>query len=523
MKKSLKNTFTDQQRLEYYAQKIHDSGIDITVDERDWTLIAYACASQGEAGRAPYHQISSLFPEYNYEECDRHFTYCLNTSKNCISIGTIVEFARRNGIDVSLPKGRPSKTAEQKTEEEKNRFEEIRKWLEERFEFRHNTITEQTEVRAKSQDAEWKEMDDRQLNSLLTELHADNVHVSKANLETYICSEMISPAYNPVVEFAKSLPAWKPKHKDYIADMFGHLGMAPDDDREFLLQMAKRWYVWMVAVATDRETKNELMLILAGEKENTGKTFFVLQFLPKAMRRYIHNLTQLSNFKDKDEVLALSRNIVYLVDEIKVSLSMLNKLKNYVGGASASTTTERSPYGHFAIRRRVHASWIATTNEQVFLPDSTGDRRFVVLPIIERGKDYKTINQERAFAQAYYLVTHPKAFPLEITPEETEKLKEINQKYVQQDLLTALIPTILRQPRENEQAQAVTTGEIIGWLTSRNGPNRDFTPTKVGVAMTKLGYLGLKTKKGNQYLVVRVFLEDLAKEGKSIANQILGT
>ncbi len=272
----------------------------------------------------------------------------------------------------------------------------------------------------------------------------------------------------------------------------------------------------------DQDTKNELMLILAGEKENTGKTYFVLQFLPKPMRRYIHNLTQFSNYKEKDEVLALSRSIVCLVDEIKVNLTILNKLKNYVGGASASSTTERTHYGHFAKRRHVHASWIATTNEQIFLPDSTGDRRFVVLPIIQRGKDYKTINQERAFAQAYYLATHPKAFPLEITPEETEKLKEINQKYVQQDLLSALLPTVLCQPEENEQAQAVTTGEIIEWLTSRNGPNRDFTPTKVGTAMAKLGFVGIKTRKGKQYLVVRIFADDLTKEGKSIANQILG-
>ncbi len=145
-----------------------------------------------------------------------------------------------------------------------------------------------------------------------------------------------------------------------------------------------------------------------------------------------------------------------------------------------------------------------------------------MLPINKRGKDYKSINQERAFAQAYYLATHPKAFPLGITTEETEKLKEINQKYVQQDLLTALLPTVLRQPKEGEQAQAATTGEIIGWLTSRNGPNRDFTPTKVGIAMKKLGYVAIKTNAGKQYLVVRVFLEDLTQEGKNIANQILG-
>ena len=518
-----KNNYSDLEHLELVARRIAEGGVDITREYQDWIKVTLGCASLGEKAREPYHTICSQYPTYRREECDEKFDNCLRTGRSDVRVATVFQMAKDAGIDVSLPKGRRPKTKEQKEEEQKNRFEQISEWLTVHYEFRHNTITEQTEVRAKTPDAEWKEMDDRQLNSLLTELHADKVLVSKTNLETYICSERISPAYNPVVAYAESLKPWNPKHKDYIADMFGHLGMAHDDDREFLLQMAKRWYVWMVAVAMERETKNELMLILAGEKENTGKTFFVLQFLPKAMRRYIHNLTQLSNFKDKDEVLALSRNIVYLVDEIKVSLSMLNKLKNYVGGASASTTTERSPYGHFAIRRRVHASWIATTNEQLFLPDSTGDRRFVVLPIIERGKDYKTINQERAFAQAYYLATHPKAFPLEITPEETEKLKEINQKYVQQDLLSALLPTVLRQPGENEQAQAVTTGEIIGWLTSRNGQNRDFTPTKVGIAMAKLGFVGIKTNKGKQYLVVRLSAVDLEKEGKSIANQILGT
>ena len=517
------SVYTDFEHLKLVAGRIAQGGVDITREYQDWIKVSLACASLGEAAREPYHDICRFYPNYTRQECDEKFDNCLRTGRGDVRIGTLMELAKRNGIDVSLPKGRPKKTEKQKAEEEKDRFRQIREWLEERYMFRYNTITEQTEVKEREGDEKWREMDDRQLNSLLTELHADKVPVSKTNLETYIGSKVISPAYNPVEEFAKSLPAWKPRQKDYITDMFGHLGLACCEDREFLLRMAKKWFVWMVAVATDQDTKNELMLILSGEKENTGKTYFALQFLPKDMRRYIHNLTQLSSFKDKDEVLALSRNIVCLVDEIKVSLPMLNKLKNYVGGASASTTTERSPYGHFAIRRQVHASWIATTNEQVFLPDSTGDRRFVVLPIIERGKDYKTINQERVFAQAYYLATHPKAFPLKITPEETEKLKEINQNYVQQDLLTALIPTILRQPEPGEQAQAVSTGEIIGWLTSRNGPNRDFTPTKIGNAMTKLGYLGIKTNKGKQYLVVRIFLEDLTREGKSIANQILGT
>ena len=45
------NSYTDLEKLELYAQQIHDSGIDITPDQKnEWTMIAYACASQGEAG-----------------------------------------------------------------------------------------------------------------------------------------------------------------------------------------------------------------------------------------------------------------------------------------------------------------------------------------------------------------------------------------------------------------------------------------------------------------------------------------
>jgi len=145
----------------------------------------------------------------------------------------------------------------------------------------------------------------------------------------------------------------------------------------------------------------------------------------------------------------------------------------------------------------------------------------VVLQIAKRGRDYKTLPQERAFAQAYYLATHPKAFNLEITSDEIEKLKEINQKYVQEDLCTALIPTVLRHPKEGEQAQAITNAEVIGWLNSRYGTNREFTPTKVGNAMKKLGFEKRKTNKGTRYFVVRVMMDGLEKESKEIANQVL--
>ena len=516
-----KNVYTDLEHLKLVAGRIAQSGIDITSEHPVWLRLGFAFASLGEEARESYHDICRFFPTYTREECDKQFDNCLRTGRGDVTIASFMYYAKKAGFDVTLPKGRPPKTAEQKAKEEKNRFETIREWLEGHFEFRLNTISEQVEVRPKGEDARWECMDDRQLDSLLTALHADKVHVSKANLESYIGSEMISPAYNPVVAYAESLMPWKPSHKDYIGDLFAHLGMADVEDSTFLLKMARKWYVWMVAMAIDRETSNQIMLVLEGANEGTGKTYFVESFLPRPLRRYLHHIVDLSRYKDKDELLALARNIVCFADEIQVNPSTLNKLKNYVGGGAANSVTERTHYGHFAARRKVHASWIATTNNDVFLPESTGSRRFVVLPVIKRGRDYKTLSQERAFAQGYYLATHPKAFRLEILPEEIEKLKEINQKFVQEDLCTALIPTILRHPRQGEQAQAITNAEVIGWLTSRYGSNREFTPTKVGNAMKKCGFEKRKTNKGMRYFVVRVLMDSLEKESKEIASQEL--
>ena len=515
------NAFTDLEHLQLVAGRIAQGGIDITREYEDWLKITFACASLGEAAREPYHDICRFYPGYTRQECDQKFDNCLRTGRGDITLGTLMELAKRNGIDVTLPKGRRPKSAEQKAEEERDRFETIRKWLEERFEFRLNTISEQIEVRPKGDEILWKDMDDRQLDSLLTELHADKVYVSKANLETYIGSAMISPAYNPITAFAESLKPWNPRQKDYIKELFDHLGLTENEHRDFLIEMAKKWYVWLVAVATDQETSNQIMLILSGEQEGTGKTYFVQSFLPRPLRRYLHHVVELARYKDKDELLALARNIVCFIDEIQLNATTLNKLKNFVGGGAATAVTERTQYGHFAARRKVHASWISTTNREVFLPESSGDRRFVVLQIAKRGRDYKTLPQERAFAQAYYLATHPKAFSLEITPDEIEKLKEINQKYVQEDLCSVLIPTILRHPKEGDQVQAITNAEVIGWLNSRYGSNREFTPTKVGNAMKKCGFEKKKTNKGMRYFVVRVLMNGLENESKEIANQVL--
>ena len=58
-------------------------------------------------------------------------------------------------------------------------------------------------------------------------------------------------------------------------------------------------------------------------------------------------------------------------------------------------------------------------------------------------------------------------------------------------------------------------------MDSRNGSNRDFTPTKVVNFMKKCDFERRKTKKCTCFFVVHVMKDGLEKKLKEIANQLL--
>ena len=74
-----------------------------------------------------------------------------------------------------------------------------------------------------------------------------------------------------------------------------------------------------------------------------------------------------------------------------------------------------------------------------------------------------------------------------------------------------MIPTILRHPKEGEQALTITNAEIIGWQGSKYGSNHAFSPTKVGNTMKKSGFEKEKTSKSVRYFVVRIMMDSLEK------------
>lgn len=519
----INSNMTDQQYFELLCQRIFDASVNIAHTYEEYLRFAFVCSMFGDIGREWFHKICALDAKYDAKKADTQFDNCQKTSRHEITLGTLVHMAEQQGIDVFLPpeakpkRGRPRKTDAEREKERQNQFDQVSKFLNSSYQFRYNILSERIELRPGEED--WRDFDDRELNDIVTKLHSSNVKVSKDNLETYINSGVFSMPYNPVEVYVKSLKSWN-RRTDYIKQVFDYLQLEEGADVEFLYEGFKLYFVVMVACGMGLDVKNQLMLILAGEKEGTGKTEFVLRLLPSDLSRYLTSPVQLSTFKDKDETLATANNLLFFLDEITLNRQTFNKLKNMVGGAGANITNERAPYGHIAKVRKVHASFAATTNHIDFLPEDLGNRRFLVLPVVS-SKNYDDMPIEKAYAQAYYLATHPRRFSTQIKPEMMARLKEINWKYVTEDICTAVLPTVLREPKQGEQAQAVLVGEIISWLTARIGPNKEFTPHKVNAAMKKLKFTPKKSNRGNMYYVIRLTSKDLKDEGERIANQEL--
>lgn len=516
MKNTFKGAYTDQQRLEYYAQKIHDSGIDITPDPRQWAIIAYACASQGEAGRKPFHQISSHFPRYNYEECDKMYTYCLRTSKLQLSIGTIVKFARDYGIDMSLPKGRPAKSAEQRAEEQKNKMAEMAEMLREQAEWRFNTWRQRPEVKEPGE--EWRSVQERDLDTFYCRLKENGLKVTLQDVKAMIFSRDFCTDYDAFREWLYSLKQWNPDtDPDYLSNFYkGHLIFKCPENEDLYDQMLKKWHVAMLALILGCSNENPLMPIFKG-KQHIGKSYFARHILPPHLSDYRLEPSP-SDRIDKDFIISLSETPLILLDEISFGNSQ--KADAYKFIVTSEKSNLRDSYGHFREERKRRASLIATTNEDNFIPNTEGTRRYLVVDLLgTKSLIDSPLPYEGTYAQALYLLNN--GFDFKPTEKESEIISQLTSQYAELNDCEEVIKTMFRHPTEQDTPIALAAGDIKYELAYRGHRGKDFSTSEIGKAMTRLKFQSKKIKGYTKYLVAMIDYDVRRQENKTDAKDFI--
>ena len=376
----------------------------------------------------------------------------------------------------------------------------VKEFLTDNYLFRRNILNGKVEFadRPKGDAAElsddnqpvYRALTPEALNSIIIRAKIEQIIEGnpKSDIIEYVQSEEI-PYFNPIKDFLESLPEWD--GHNHVARLFGRLPGISTEQMNFLtiwLRSAVAHWLQM-----DTLHGNECVPTLIGA-QGCGKTTFFKRLLPIPLREYFLDHLNLSNKFDKE--MALTNNLLVCLDELDtIRPSQHPALKQTL---SKSKVNGRPIFGKTQADRLRFASFVATTNNQHPLTDATGSRRYICLTIpqghmIDNEGD---IDYRQLYAQVVYELRVAKV-PYWFNNSEVARIQELNQNYMGQTDMKAIINACFRKPKEDEKPLALNTSKIIAHIQKDFPTVKDDQSTKVflGLAMKELEYE--RTERGH--------------------------
>ena len=125
------------------------------------------------------------------------------------------------------------------------------------------------------------------------------------------------------------------------------------------------------------------------------------------------------------------------------------------------------------------------------------------------------IDYDGAYAQAVYLLRN--GYQPKPTREESMRIKEHNQAFMQMNDCEQALLTFVRQPEEYANVQIVTPGDLLQELNNRGFRGAPFNTNEIGRSLTRLGFKSKKTKRGKGYFLSTIDYDQQTRERKATA------
>lgn len=405
-------------------QRMVAASVDCCDTYMDWLRVGYALNDKlGEQGRDYYHSLSAISGKYDYLTCDKQYTLCSrgSASEKRATIGTVYWFAKQAGLDTSSPTTKKIASATSSLKKsgmnvqgivdnlvrfegidaevalpivqeafnsnndfskEESTIEAVRTWLRTNFDFRRNAITGRVEI-------DHKPMRDVDFNTIYIEAKIiwDNLSFE---LFTRVLNSANIPEYNPFLEFYATH-----KGHPYNNEIERVFSCITSDNNERLLYFGNKWLLSIIS--SIHGAHSPLMLVLAGRKQNTGKTEWFRRLLPKEWAQYY---AESKLDAGKDDELLMTQKLLVVDDEMGgKSKKESKRLKELT---SKQTFSLRRPYGHSNEDINRLAVLGGTSNELDILNDPTGNRRIIPTEVISiNHAEYNRVDKVALFIELF--------------------------------------------------------------------------------------------------------------------------
>ena len=370
---------------------------------------------------------------------------------------------------------------------------EIRQWLSQHIVVVYNLVTDLTMFRMKDS-SEWQQLDDRVLCSLRCKIAEDSdKRVLKSDVHDALSSDF-STLSHPVREYVDALPPWD--GTDRVKELCSHVTRSEDDD--YFYWSLHKWLVAMVATwMSDLSTNHEIFVLIGAQ--GIYKTTFFRHLLPPELRMYFWENSH-NSFASKDDHLALSENCLVEIEEI--DLQNPRDISELKALATSEKIKERRPYARFREEKHRLASFCGSGNQERFLSDDTGSRRWLCHQVTHID-DPRTwaLDYEQLYAQLRDELRQ--GFRYWFDKDEQQRVEQHNEAFRIESDEEQLIRSRLRIPRIGEKITRMNASMICQFING-GSVGRGLSTRKIGIIMTQLGFKKVHTMQGNCFEVYQI-------------------
>ena len=387
--------------------------------------------------------------------------------------------------------------------------EDIRAFLKEHVELRHNVITSRVEYHWDGeQEAEamtgdgWHPITDRVVNSLWAAMSL-SARVNVQDIYRVIESDFV-PEFHPFQEYLEKVKSEKHiSQESAISRLAATVTVKGGEDEQRRWETyLRKWLVGMVAGWVGHDVVNHVILVLIGE-QGAFKTTWFQYLLPPELRRYFYTKTNAGRM-NRDDLLTLAQYGLICCEELDTMRpSELNQLKAAV---TMPAVDERAAYAHFHEHRKHIASFCATGNNAQFLSDATGNRRWLPFEVVRiRSPREQPFDYAGIYAEAYNL--YSEGFCYWFSKEEIAALAEHNRQFETPRLEVELVQQYFRVPAEGEAGEFMPVATAMQMISANI--TQKLSPVMMGRAFRELGFEQRVVRNVRGYIVVRFTLQEM--------------
>lgn len=374
---------------------------------------------------------------------------------------------------------------------------EMKQFVADTFEVRHNVITDVYEFRLKKDeehrlaDDQWRPLDERGFNTIACGIEEANIFCLDSRIKHWLRSDFAQD-YHPVRQWLDTVRG-KWDGVDRTEDLFGRIS-----PYRYCREMGRIWLRAVVSqwLGYDTEHANAVMLLLVSPQQGLHKSTFVRELLPPELRDYYTDDFSLSA-KGNAQRKLVEFAIVNIDEFDKENPKKMPELKTLMQTMKPSFIGSYKK--NFNRLPRI-ASFVGTSNSRQLLHDRTGSRRFLILEPKEMirtgGIDYVQL-----YAQMIHEVEA--GLPTYFTKAQEREMQRRNQRYTVKDEVETLFSTFFRVPRNNKEGELITAEEVLNKLSAQDHHVvRHLSPSTLGQRLITMGLTPRHTRRGNAYRLI---------------------